>query len=104
LRPSGGLPWAQQRLALLLPGLDLRRSAMSVAYDPPTGVPHNALGSTCRHSATLACTRILEMLLAAHGTLVSAAELLEHVWDVNADPFSNIASRTGGVSAEALRE
>lgn len=37
---------------------------------------------------------ILEMLLAADGALVSAEELLEHVWDANADPFSNIVSVT----------
>ena len=38
--------------------------------------------------------RILELLLAADGALVSAEELLEHVWDANADPFSNIVSVT----------
>jgi DNA-binding response OmpR family regulator len=32
---------------------------------------------------------VLEMLVAADGGVVSAEELLEHVWDVNADPFSN---------------
>jgi DNA-binding response OmpR family regulator len=37
---------------------------------------------------------ILETLLAADGALVSAEELLEHVWDANADPFSNIVSVT----------
>ena len=37
---------------------------------------------------------ILEMLLAADGVLVSAEELLEHVWDANTDPFSNIVSVT----------
>jgi len=37
---------------------------------------------------------ILETLLAADGVLVSAEELLEHVWDANADPFSNIVSVT----------
>jgi DNA-binding response OmpR family regulator len=37
---------------------------------------------------------ILEMLLAADGALVSAEELLEHVWDANVDPFSNIVSVT----------
>lgn len=37
---------------------------------------------------------ILEMLLAADGTLVSAEDLLEHVWDANADPFSNVVSVT----------
>jgi DNA-binding response OmpR family regulator len=30
---------------------------------------------------------ILESLLAAGGAVVSAEELLEHVWDANADPF-----------------
>jgi DNA-binding response OmpR family regulator len=37
---------------------------------------------------------VLETLLAADGALVSAEELLEHVWDANADPFSNIVSVT----------
>jgi DNA-binding response OmpR family regulator len=37
---------------------------------------------------------ILEMLLAADGALVSAEDLLEHVWDANVDPFSNIVSVT----------
>jgi DNA-binding response OmpR family regulator len=37
---------------------------------------------------------ILEILLAADGAVVSAEELLEHVWDASADPFSNIVSVT----------
>ncbi len=37
---------------------------------------------------------ILELLLAADGGVVSAEELLEHVWDANTDPFSNIVSVT----------
>jgi DNA-binding response OmpR family regulator len=37
---------------------------------------------------------ILEMLLAADGALVSAEELLAHVWDADVDPFSNIVSVT----------
>jgi DNA-binding response OmpR family regulator len=51
-----------------------------------------------RGSRPLSLTRkefgILEMLLAADGALVSAEELLEHVWDANVDPFSNIVSVT----------
>jgi DNA-binding response OmpR family regulator len=51
-----------------------------------------------RGSRALPLTRkefgILEMLLAAGGAVVSAEELLEHVWDANADPFSNIVSVT----------
>jgi len=54
-----------------------------------------------RHRATrgihtLSLTRkefaILELLLAADGGVVSAEELLEHAWDANLDPFSNIVS------------
>jgi DNA-binding response OmpR family regulator len=51
-----------------------------------------------RSARPLSLTRkefgILEILLAADGALVSAEELLEHVWDANADPFSNIVSVT----------
>jgi DNA-binding response OmpR family regulator len=31
---------------------------------------------------------VLEVLLAAHGNVVSSEELLERVWDANADPFT----------------
>src|SRR6478736_8299524 len=51
-----------------------------------------------RGSGPLSLTRkefgILEMLLAADGAVVSAEELLEHVWDAHTDPFSNIVSVT----------
>jgi DNA-binding response OmpR family regulator len=51
-----------------------------------------------RDSRALSLTRkefgILEMLMAAEGAVVSAEELLEHVWDARADPFSNIVSVT----------
>jgi DNA-binding response OmpR family regulator len=51
-----------------------------------------------RGDRTLELTRkefgVLEMLLAANGAVVSAEELLEHVWDVNTDPFSKIITVT----------
>jgi DNA-binding response OmpR family regulator len=51
-----------------------------------------------RGSRPLSLTRkefgILEMLLAADGAVVSAEDMLEHVWDAHADPFSNIVSVT----------
>jgi DNA-binding response OmpR family regulator len=51
-----------------------------------------------RGSRPLSLTRkefgVLELLLAADGALVSAEELLEHVWDAGVDPFSNIVSVT----------
>jgi DNA-binding response OmpR family regulator len=51
-----------------------------------------------RGSRQLSLTRkefgVLEMLLAADGALVSAEELLEHVWDADVDAFSNVVSVT----------
>jgi DNA-binding response OmpR family regulator len=51
-----------------------------------------------RGEHTLSLTRkefgVLEMLLAANGAVVSAEELLEHVWDVNTDPFSKVITVT----------
>jgi DNA-binding response OmpR family regulator len=56
-----------------------------------------------RHRATragipLTLTRkefgVLEFLAGADGAAVSAEELLEHVWDANADPFSNTVAVT----------
>ncbi len=37
---------------------------------------------------------VLEYLLAAQGRIVSAEELLEHVWDQNADPFTHAVKVT----------
>jgi DNA-binding response OmpR family regulator len=45
-------------------------------------------------SLTLKEFGVLECLAAADGAVVSAEELLEHVWDVNADPFSNTVAVT----------
>ena len=51
-----------------------------------------------RGSRPLSLTRkefgILEMLIAADGALVSAEQMLEHVWDADVDAFSNIVSVT----------
>jgi DNA-binding response OmpR family regulator len=51
-----------------------------------------------RGERTLSLTRkefgVLEMLVAADGAVVSAEELLEHVWDVNTDPFTKIVTVT----------
>jgi DNA-binding response OmpR family regulator len=37
---------------------------------------------------------VLEYLAAADGAVVSAEELLDHVWDINADPFTNTVAVT----------
>jgi DNA-binding response OmpR family regulator len=78
----------------------LARRAPSV---PPLLVRGDLAVDRARHRASrgdrpLSLTRkefgILEMLVAADGAVVSAEELLEHVWDAQADPFSNIVSVT----------
>jgi DNA-binding response OmpR family regulator len=51
---------------------------------------HRASRGTSALSLTRKEFAILELLLAADGRVVSAEELLEHVWDANTDPFSNI--------------
>jgi DNA-binding response OmpR family regulator len=67
----------------------LRRGDLSVDR-----ARHRASRSSRRLSLTRKEFGILELLLAADGALVSAEELLEHVWDAEVDPFSNIVSVT----------
>jgi DNA-binding response OmpR family regulator len=55
---------------------------------------HRASRGTQILSLTRKEFAILEILLEADGRVVSAEELLEHAWDTNADPFSNVVSVT----------
>jgi DNA-binding response OmpR family regulator len=55
---------------------------------------HRASRGTQALSLTRKEFGILEMLVAADGGVVSAEELLEHVWDAHLDPFSNVVSVT----------
>lgn len=93
-----GKPFAFQELVARVRALARR------APSAPPIVRHGDLVvDRARHRASrggfvLSLTRkefgILEILLAADGAVVSAEELLEHVWDANADPLSNIVSVT----------
>ncbi len=47
---------------------------------------------------------VLEMLLAADGAVISAEELLERVWDENADPFTRTVTVTLGRLRRKLGE
>ena len=67
----------------------LRRGDLSVDL-----ARHRASRSDRPLSLTRKEFGLLEMLLAADGAVVSAEDLLEHVWDAHADPFSNIVSVT----------
>src|SRR2546422_109085 len=81
----------------------VRRAWPSTLSAPPVLRRADLTVDRARHRASrgsrpLSLTRkefgILEMLLAADGAVVSAEELLEHVWDADVDPFSNIVSVT----------
>ena len=58
------------------------------------------------HGELLALTRkefgVLEYLLTHQGAVVSAEELLEHVWDENADPFTQTVRVTVGTLRRKL--
>ena len=76
-----------------------RRSPAS----PPVAVKHDLVFDRARRRVSrggrpVLLTRkemgILEVLLAADGGVVSAEELLERVWDENADPFTHTVTVT----------
>jgi len=76
-----------------------RRSPAS----PPLAVKHDLVFDRARRRVSrggrpISLTRkemgILEVLLAADGGVVSAEELLERVWDENADPFTHTVTVT----------
>jgi DNA-binding response OmpR family regulator len=88
-----GKPFAFAELILRVRALSRRRPGL------PAVVERGDLVVDCmRHRASragipLTLTRkefgVLECLAGADGAVVSAEQLLEHVWDANADPFSN---------------
>jgi DNA-binding response OmpR family regulator len=93
-----GKPFAFAELVARVRALSRR-----VPSAPPVMRRGDLTVDRARHRATrgsrpLSLTRkefgVLETLLAADGALVSAEELLEHVWDASIDPFSNIVSVT----------
>jgi DNA-binding response OmpR family regulator len=68
---------------------------------------------TARHQATLAGTRlaltpkefgVLEYLMTRPDHVVASEELLEHVWDANADPFTQTVRVTVGTLRRKLGE
>jgi DNA-binding response OmpR family regulator len=96
-------PFAFEELVARIQALARRAPA-----GPPTLVRGDVALDRARRQATrrgreLALTRkefgVLEVLMAADGGVVSAEELLERVWDENADPFT----RTVVVTVTRLR-
>jgi DNA-binding response OmpR family regulator len=96
-----GKPFAFRELVARVRALG-RRSAEPT---PPVLARHDLVVNRARREARragqpLPLTRkelgVLEVLLAAGGAVVSSEELLERVWDENADPFTNTVRVTVG--------
>ncbi|MGH2887228.1 MAG: response regulator transcription factor, partial [Solirubrobacteraceae bacterium] len=89
----------------------------ALARRAPAGPPLLVRGDLALDSARRRATRagrelsltrkelgVLEVLLAADGAVVSAEELLERVWDENADPFTRTVAVTLGRLRRKLGE
>jgi DNA-binding response OmpR family regulator len=81
----------------------LRALARRSPASPPVAVKHDLVFDRARRRVSrggrpISLTRkemgVLEVLLAADGGVVSAEQLLERVWDENADPFTHTVTVT----------
>jgi DNA-binding response OmpR family regulator len=93
-----GKPFAFHELIARVRALVRRGPGSSAVVRCGELVVDRARHRASRAGIPLSLTRkefgVLECLAAADGAPVSAEQLLEHVWDANADPFSNIVSVT----------
>jgi len=93
-----GKPFAFTELVARIRALARRSPSAAPVVTRGDLVVDRARRRVTRSGHLMALTRkefgVLEMLVAADGGVVSAEELLEHVWDANTDPFSNTVSVT----------
>lgn len=93
-----GKPFAFQELVARVRALARRAPSAPPILRRGDLVVDRARHRAARSDQPLSLTRkefgVLEMFVAADGGVVSAEELLEHVWDAHADPFSNVVSVT----------
>jgi len=93
-----GKPFAFAELVARVRALSRRTPSAPPVLRRGDLVVDRARHRVSRGAHALSLTRkefgVLETLLAADGALVSAEELLDHVWDANVDAFSNIVSVT----------
>ncbi|PJI85728.1 response regulator transcription factor [Luteimicrobium subarcticum] len=87
-------PFELRELVLRLRALDRRRASHRPPVLEVAGLRLDPFRrEVYRDGRYVALTRkqfaVLEVLVAADGGVVSAEELLERAWDVNADPFTN---------------
>src|SRR5436189_3934712 len=93
-----GKPFAFQELIARIRALGRRGPGSPAVVQRGDLVVDRARHRASRAGIPLTLTRkefgVLEYLVGADGAVVSAEELLEHVWDAHADPFSNTISVT----------
>ena len=93
-----GKPFAFAELVARIRALGRREPAAPALVNRGDLAVDRARHHATRGGEVLSLTRkefgVLERLVAADGAVVSAEELLEHVWDANANPFSNTVAVT----------
>jgi DNA-binding response OmpR family regulator len=93
-----GKPFAFRELIARIRALGRRGPGAPAVVQRGDVVVDRARYRASRAGVPLTLTRkefgVLECLAAADGTPVSAEDLLEHVWDAHADPFSNTVAVT----------
>ena len=93
-----GKPFAFHELVARIRALARREPSAPPAVRLGDLVVDRARYRASRGGQPLPLTRkefgILERLVAANGSVVSAEELIEHVWDAHLDPFSNTVAVT----------
>ena len=93
-----GKPFAFHELIARIRALGRRGPGSSAIVQVGNLTVDRARHRASRAGMPLTLTRkefgVLECLAAADGVPVSAVELLEHVWDAHADPFSNTVAVT----------
>ena len=97
-------PFELRELVLRLRALDRRRAYLRPPVIEIAGLRLDPFRrEVYRDGRYVALTRkqfaVLEVLVAAGGGVISAEELLERAWDVNADPFTNAVR----ITVSALR-
>jgi DNA-binding response OmpR family regulator len=103
-----GKPFAFQELIARIRALARRGPGSPAVVRRGDLVVDRARHRASRAGMPLTLTRkefgVLECLAEADGATVSAEQLLEHVWDENADPFSNTVAVTVGRLRRKLGE
>jgi two-component system response regulator VanR len=102
-------PFAFPELVLRLRALARRRGTSRPPVREMAGLRLDAFRREVHRDGTpVALTRkqfaVLEVLMDAEGGVVSAEELLEKAWDVNADPFTNAVRITVSTLRKRLGE